>query len=183
MHFIKKGYALRAMFKGIIGAVMLVTVTAAFFISADLQAQEKPKPKLVQIILDEDHTNPKAVAIAEKLYKESIKDSPIPIEVGEIYADFFPLQQTGSEDVFLIAKVLEPPLGCFAAGCSHMIYKSTDGKRWTPVFSAFFLTGWYDANSRDKTPANLILSSDINNKNLGIWIWGSGQYWIANRKK
>lgn len=182
MHFINKGYALKAMHGGIIGAVALVLLTTFILIPANSFAQDKPKPKLVPIILDEDHTNPQAVAIVEKLYAESIKNSPVPIEVGDIYADFFPLQKEGSNDVFIIAKILEPPLGCYNAGCSHMIYRTTDGKRWSAVFSAFFISGWYDENTRKDGPANLILTSDVNNRNLGIWVWGSGQYWIANRR-
>jgi len=183
MYFMSKGCVLRGINKGIIGALTLVVIAAFAFIPVHSFAQEKVKPKLVPIILDKNHTNPRAVEIARKLYLESIKNSPVPIEVGDIYADFFPLQKQGSKDVFIIAQILEPPLGCYAAGCSHTIYRTTDGKKWTGVFSAFFVSGWYDANSNKDTAANLILTSDIRNKNPGVWVWGSGQYWIANRRQ
>jgi hypothetical protein len=137
----------------------------------------------VPIILNEETNDAKASAIVNKLYEQHIERNDLEglIVYDDIYARFVPLQSKGSNDLFIVAKIMEPPLGCYAKGCSTDIYHSKDGKNWRPVWAGHIHNIWYDENTRETSPANLIMTSNAMNRNPGVWMWASGSYFLANR--
>ena len=170
-------------YKSLLKACLLGLFAVIMLFSAPAFAQQKPK--LVSIKLNEETNDATASAIVDKLYQQHIRQNDLEglIVYGDIYAQFVPLAEEGSDTRFIVAKILEPPLGCYAKGCSTDIYMSTDGKSWRPVWAGYVQNIWYDANSKQNSPANLIMTSNHFNRNPGVWIWNNNTYMLANKRE
>ena len=78
---------------------------------------------------------------------------------------------------------MEPPLGCYKSGCMTFLYASDNGKSWRTVFSGHIHSLWYDENSKDTSPANLIATSNPLNKKPGVWMWNNNGYFLINKNE
>lgn len=172
--------------------VFTVILTCTSIITHSTIAQEptKQKPKINSIIPNVEYFNKKTsddkyAKIAEKLYKQYLKANNLEkfAVYSDIHAKEISIAPTNSKDVYIVSQIMEPPARCYAKGCTTFIYRSTDGKSWSTVFSGHVRSLWYDQSSITiNKPANLIASSETNNKNPGVWMWNNGNYFLANRK-
>ena len=163
----------------------------AIMFSKDSLAQNSSKqsPNLTSIISSTEYFNDKtsddkAQKIADKLYSQYLKANKLEkfYKDYDVFAKVISIQAQGSKDIFIVSQIMEPPMGCYAKGCTTFIYRSTNGKSWSTVFAAHLRTLWYDQSSQREKPANLIASSDPNNKKPGVWMWNNGKYFLANRR-
>lgn len=185
MHFIKKGYALKAMHGGIIGALALVILTALLLIPAHSFAQDKAKPKLIPIQLDQTTNNAEALSIAKKLNrdffyidKEYMDGSPN----AEYYASFIPLMPEHPKR-FIIVTVTDTPYYCTNYGCPYYIYENHTANQWRLVLSLQTQNLWYDANTAGNQPDNIISQVESATGNaVSIWLWAAHSYLKAARQ-
>jgi hypothetical protein len=180
MCVLKKGFNVR--FKFSIIMIMAIAVLLTATLTGDARAQQS-KAKLVQITLNDENTDKKAEKIIRTLYADWMKTHKKRGKLGDIKARFIPLQKEGSSDKFIFTVLYDEPFGgCFARGCKTIIMHSKNSKEWKGVFGAFVHNTYYDVSSRETKHANLILSSHLNNKDLGVWMWDGSRYELVNKK-
>lgn len=184
MHFLKKGYTLRALHGGIIGAFMLVFITTALLFPVNLHAQDDTKPNLVPIALNEETNDPQALAIAKKLNpaffyidKEYMNGSPN----AAYYAKFLPLIPDQPKRFFIVT-VTNTLYYCTRYGCPFYIYENYEDNKWRLVLSLQTYSMWYDANTAGTDPDNIISRMEsVRGQPVSIWMWASNNYIKVNR--
>ena len=146
----------------------MVFAVAFVLSTAPLHAQsngQSSKPKLAPIVLDEENSNPEAVAVVKKIYNNWIEENNYDGELGEIRARYIPIAEEGTNHRFIFAILYDAPLGgCYARGCRTIILHTKGNNEWVGVFNAFVHTAWYDSTSNENKPANLIFSSNLDNR-------------------
>lgn len=156
---------------------MAMTISYAY-------AQEqssRPKPELVEIILDNNSPDQSAKDIIKTILNPKLKTK---LTDEDFNAKFIPLQHDGSDGKFIFAVFENPDFGgCYASGCMTVIYHSPSENEWKAVFSAYVIKSYYDRASRIGKPANLIFSSKVDNSNPGIWMWNGKEYVVVNNKR
>lgn len=145
---------------------------------------QSSKPKLVPIVINEQTTDKKAVAIVEKFYNDWIQSTNFDGELGAVQAKFIPINKDGTDNQFIYGVLYDEPLGgCFVRGCRTIIlHKSPNSNEWIGVFNAFIYNTWYDETSKKQRAANLIFSSDASNSKVGVWMWNGTGYQLVNNR-
>jgi len=165
----------------ILGLFAFFALTLTF--SMPINAQEREKPKLVNIFFSEKTNNPEAVKVIRKLYDDWIEETNFDAQIGEIKAMFLPLDVEGGKRRFIIGQLYDEPLGgCFYLGCKTVIVYDNGDNKWIGLFNAFIHNAWYDANSNTNKPANLIFSSYADNRSPAVWMWDGMGYVVVNNK-
>lgn len=162
--------------------VLLACVIGLFSLPDISHAQERTKPKLVEITLNEETNNPQAEKIIRKIYEDWARQNNEDTNVGAIQARFLPLARTGSSHQFIFGTLYDLPYGgCFIRGCKTVILHSKGDNQWTGVFRAFVHSSWYDENSKQDNHANLIFTSNTRQSNPGVWMWNGTGYQLVNK--
>ncbi len=154
------------------------------FSTSTSHAQDS-KPKLVEIILNEETNDPKALEIVQSLVKAEMQKQAINYELGTIRAKYVPLQKNNSNKKFIYSIFYDPPAGgCYASGCLTVIYTNSLNRpnSWKAVFAAYVHKSWYDETSKKDRNANLIFSSSLDGNNPGVWMWNGQDYRIVRRR-
>lgn len=164
--------------------VSLILFGVVMFSTTMSTAQQQSKPQLVEIVLNEENTNPDAEKIIEKIYNNWIKENNTGQKIGEIRAVFLPIAKDGSESKFIYGILYGEDFGgCYNRGCRTVVFHSPKGdNKWIGVFNAFVHNAFYDVNSRETRNANLIFSSNLDNSNPGIWMWNGTGYELVNKR-
>ena len=159
-------------------AIAFLAVTFAPTLSF---AQMQSTPKLAEISLKSEDSNQNAKKIVQTLVNKNTKEKKT-LTFEDFHARFIPIEKEGSGDRFIFAKFLSPKFGgCYARGCYTIIYKNDNGtNKWKVVFAAFLQRSFYDVNSNFNKPANLILSSEPDGTNPGVWMWNGKEYTLVN---
>ncbi len=147
------------------------------------KAQNRSKPQLIEIKLNEKNSDTKAEETVARIVNSS-KIENGPITTDDFHAQFIALTQNGRNNKFIISQFFTPEFGgCYAAGCLTVVYKN-DGKgnEWKNVFAAFVEKIFIDENSKKNRHANLIFSEDSTNRRVGVWMWNGQEYELVNAK-
>lgn len=159
---------------------MAVFLMASLMVSPSY-AQDS-KPKLVEVILNEQTSDPSAENVIRKIYSDWIKDNNTRDEIGDIDARFVSLAKDNGQNTFVIGILRGEDFGgCYNQGCRTVIFHSKGNNEWVGVFNAFVTKIFYDENSNSNVK-NLILSSNIDGSNPGIWMWNGTGFQIVNAR-
>jgi hypothetical protein len=169
--------------------IHVIVLTAMLFFAAWLYAlpvkaqDEGDKgPDLIYITLSDEERNEEAENIVRKIYEDLARQTDHSTEIGKIRARYVPFERNGSDSKFILGVLDEQPYGgCFRRGCMTVILHSTGNNQWSSVFGAFVHGIWYDKTSKATRHANLILSSNTDGSDPGVWMWNGQRYQLINR--
>lgn len=163
----------------ILGLFAFFALTLTF--STPISAQEKQKPKLVEIVLNEKTNNADALKIAKKLNPDIFVIEP-GYGTAEHYARYIPLDEK-NKTRFLAVTVSDTGYFCTSFGCPTYIYQKLSNNKWQPALSVQSFEIYQDLNTTGNGPDNLISTSRNGaNKSVSIWIWNGQQYEEAKQK-
>lgn len=141
----------------------------------------KPKPQLVEIILNEETSDPKALEIAKKLAPTyfNLKSDAKNYNKYNYYADFFQYNQSR----FLILRITDNFFLCSKLGCPIKIYKEQNNNEWRLLGEFLTYKLYVDINSRNSQYPNLILDGyeKVNGLAPPIFIWNLNKYVEINK--
>lgn len=149
------------------------------FASTHANAQNKVKPKLIPIVLNEKTNDPKALEIARKLDpdffvidQEYMGGSPD----AKFFARYIPLDKNNPKR-FIVTTVTNTPFWCTGMGCPFYFYENTKENQWRMVLSWQTHELWYDTNSNHTNPANIVTKNVQSSKNkVNVWMWSVNKY-------
>ena len=195
MHAKIKGTALishNAQLRALLFACILATTLFAPFFHSGSQAQEaqtnpqqssRPKPQLVEITFNEDD-NAEALKIAKTLNPDFFNvDTENFSQPASFFAKFVSLDEQKPRR-FMVLTVTNTPYYCTTYGCPYYIYENKGDNKWSLVLSLQTHTIYYDANTQDGKPRNLISLDYMQAQKLTrIWMWNGLRYEEISKKK
>ncbi len=157
---------------------MAVFLMASLMVSPSY-AQDS-KPKLVEIVLNEQTSDPEALRIVERLDPAffEVEDG---FEEGDFYASYLRLDPRNPKR-FLAVTAQNTSYYCTSYGCPYYIYASSGGNKWSLVLSLQAHAVYFDVNSSKNSSANIISTSiEQAKKSVKIWLWDGLKYTEAKR--
>lgn len=163
----------------ILSAFVLFSVFAhVIFFSFQSLAQEKPKPKLVEINL-QNSNNKSALALSKKLNPDLFETDS---DFGDSsqHANFISLDSADKER-FLAVTVNDKGYFCTSYGCPTYIYQRIGDNKWVLSLSVQAYNLFQDLNTSGSKPDNIIsISRERGSKKITVWIWNGQKYEEAN---
>jgi hypothetical protein len=159
--------------------VFMMAFVAVFTATSTTYAQST-KPKLARVTLDKKTNNQDALKIAERLNPDFFitEDG---FEPGDFFASYLNLDPKDPKR-FLVVTAQNTSYYCTSYGCPYYIYKSSGKNVWSLALSLQANGVYYDLNSPNSKPRNIISASiDQAKKSVKIWLWNGLNYVEAKR--
>lgn len=149
----------------------------------DAPSSQRPKPQLVEIVLNEETNDPEALEIAKKLDpdfflidKEYLDGSPEAV----FSARFIPLSPNEPKR-FIAVTVSESLYYCTTYGCPYYFYEQRGDNKWALTLSSQAHTFYYDKNSN--SPHTLISQTQESAIQItDVWLWNGMRYTPAIKR-
>jgi hypothetical protein len=156
-----------------------ILLLCIFFSASTLYAQES-KPKLVEIVVNKETNDPKALEVAKKLEPDAFL-----IFDGFTKPDFFAKYislDNNRPDRFIIATAQNSAMYCTSYGCPYYIYENRGGNNWKSVATIQAHSLIYDDN-KQTGPKNIIYQTfEGGQSQVIVSIWNGQYYERVNRR-
>ena len=155
---------------------LLLTTICVFSALSSVNAQDS-KPKLVEIVLDEETNDPEALEIAKKLDPKFFE---IDLDYTNNFNDakyFAKFTRFGSKD-YLLLTVRDTYFHCTKYGCPFILFENVKNNSWKFISKFVSYTLIYDANSNNPDRPNIIgrTFDPVNTSKNEIFLWNGATY-------